>query len=296
MARPPRSRDGRYTTKSVHDLRLQELPWRARPDTELHATAQKNLMTFEGKNGFEGYWPVYTGKSFDIWNPDTGIYYAWADPEPVLDWLQSKRLKAGKSRRNSPHREFPIEFLNDKTTLPCFSPRLAFRDVTNRTNQRTIITCLLPPKVFITNKGPYFLWPRGDEKDQAFLLGVLSSIPLDWYARCFVELSVNYFIINSFPIPRPSRDDVRWKRVVELAGRLACPDNRFVRWANSVGVACGTLTQEDKEAMIYELDAVVAHLYGLNQTQVIHIFETFHKGWKYQERLHGVLQYFRAWR
>ena len=44
--------------------------------------------------------------------------------------------------------------------------------------------------------------------------------------------------------------------------------------------------------MIYELDAVVAHLYGLNEKQLIHIFETFHKGWDYDERLKEVLKFF----
>ena len=188
-------------------------------------------MTFEDKDRSDGRWPVYKGESFDLWNPDTGVYYAWADPEPVLDWLQRKRIRAGKSRRDSPHREFPLKHLHDRSTLPCFAPRIAFRHVTNRTNQRTVIACLLPPEVLVTNKAPYFLWPRGDERDQAFFLAVLSSIPLDWYARRFVEISMNFFIINSFPIPRSGRDDKAWKRVVELAGRLACPDRRFAKRA-----------------------------------------------------------------
>lgn len=252
-------------------------------------------MTFKGKDRSDGYWPVYKGESFDIWKPDTGIYYAYADPEPVLDWLQNKRLKAGKGRRDSPHREFPIEHLSDRSTLPCLAPRIAFRDVTNRTNQRTVIACLVPPQLFIGNQAPYLLWPRGDEKDQAFLLGVLCSIPLDWYARRFVETHVNYFVFNPLPIPRPNRNDNRWQRVVALAGRLACPDERFTSWAESVDVACGPLAAEEKEDMIHELDAVVAHLYGLDEPQLIHVFETFHEGWDYAARLDGVLQHYRAW-
>ena len=47
--------------------------------------------------------------------------------------------------------------------------------------------------------------------------------------------------------------------------------------------------------MIYELDGVVARLYGLTETQVVHIFETFHEGWDYQERLDAVLRHFRTW-
>ena len=268
--------------------------WRARPDRELDATNQKYLMDLVSEECPDGFWPVYKGKSFDLWTPDTETYYAWADPEPVRQWIQAKRLRAGRSKHDSAHQEFPLPHLRDPQILPCFAPRVAFRDVTNRTNRRTVIACLVPPKVFITNKGPYFLWPRGDEKDQAFLLGILSSIPLDWYARRFVEVNLNFFILNPFPVPRPGRNSVLWQRVVQLAGRLACPDNRFSAWAETVGVECGSLAADEKEDMIYELDAVVARLYGLNKSQLVLIFETFHKGWDYQTRLDGVLRHYRT--
>lgn len=252
-------------------------------------------MTFDDKNHPGDYWPVYTGQSFNFWNPGAGSYYAWADPEPVLEWLQGKRINGHRNSR-SPHSEFSIEYMQDRSTLPCFKARIAFRDITNRTNQRTIIACLIPPRVLITNMGPYFLWPRGDEKDQAFLLGILCSIPLDWYARRFVETNVNFFIINPFPIPRPSRGDLGWKCVVDIAGRLACPDDRFAAWAEGVGVECGPLDAEKKENMIHELDAVVAYLYNLDEDQLVHIFETFHGGWDYQKRLAGVLRHFKKWK
>ena len=269
--------------------------WRARPDAELHATSQKPLMDVENAERPKGYWPVYKGESFDIWNSDTGVYYAWADPKPVQDWILSKRIRAGKGRRNSPHQEFPLAYLQSRRTLACLSPRIAFRDITNRTNQRTLIACLLPPRVFVTNKGPYLLWPRGDELDQAFVLGVLTSIPLDWYARRFVELNVNFFIFNPFPVPRPAREDVRWQRTVQLAGRLAAPNRKFRAWAEKVGVNWGPLDKDEKQDMVQELDAIVAHLYGLDEVQLAHIFETFHEGWDYGSRLDGVLKHYRDW-
>ena len=240
-------------------------------------------------------WRVYKGESFDLWTPDTGTYYAFADPEPALEWIQKKRVRAGKRRGNSVHREFSSAHLRDRSTLPCFAPRIAFRDVSRATDSRTVRISLLPSEVFIGNQAPYLLWPRGDEKDQAYLLGILSSIPLDWYARRFVETHVSYFVFNPFPVPRPDRDDPRWLRVVELAGRLACPDDRFAAWAEAVGVPCGPVVEAEKEDMIHELDAVVAQLYGLTEAQLTHIFETFHAGWDYRDRLDGVLQRFRAW-
>ncbi len=268
--------------------------WRARPDTELHATAQKPLMDLESETCPKGFWPVFKGESFDLWTPDTGTYYAFADPDIVIPWLYAKRLRSGKSRGDSAHAEFPPAYRQDKTTLPCHRPRISFRDITNRTNQRTLIACLLPPQVFLTNTAPYLLWPRGDEREQALLLGVLSSIPLDWYARRFVEMHVNFFIFNPFPIPRPPRTDKEWQRVVALAGRLAYPDERFADWAKAVGVAQGPLPPAEKADMIAELDAVVARLYGLSEKQLVHIFETFHEGWDYSDRLAMVLKHFRA--
>jgi len=251
-------------------------------------------MTLDVHDAPEGYWPVYKGESFDLWNPDTGSYYAWADPEPVLQWLQAKRLRAGRSRRDSPHREFMPDYLRDRATLPCFAPRVAFRDVSRATDSRTVRAALIPPNVFVANQAPYLLWPRGDLKDQAFVLGVLSSIPLDWYARRFVETHVNYFVFNPFPVPRPDRTDRHWQRVVKLAGRLACPDDRFAQWAENVGVDCGSIAPDDKDDMIHELDAVVAHLYGLDEHQLVHVFQTFHEGWDYGSRLDAVLYHYRA--
>jgi Eco57I restriction-modification methylase len=269
--------------------------WRARPDTELHATAQKPLMDLVSETCPKGFWPVFKGESFDIWTPDTGEYYAYADPDVVIPWIYGKRLKSGKSRRGSAHSEFSLPFRQDKKTLACHHPRIAFRDITNRTNQRTLIACLLPASLFLTHKAPHLLWPCGDEKDQAFLLGILCSLPLDWYARRFVETNVTYFLLNQFPVPRPSYNDRRWERVVAVAGRLAAPDRRFADWAKAVGVEHGSLPEDQKQDMIAELDAVVARLYGLSEEQLIHIFETFHEGWDYAARLKAVRRHFRAW-
>ena len=268
--------------------------WRARADAELHATSQKHLMDFSEKCP-DGFWKVYKGASFDLWNPDLGQYNAWADPNVVLPWLQEKRLRSNQGARNSVHGEFSREHVQDIETLAPLRPRIAFRDISRATDSRTVRCALVPPKTFITNTAPVVMFPRGDEKDESYLLGILSSIPLDWYARRFVETHVNYFVFNPFPIPRPERTSPLWQRVVELSGRLACPDERYADWAGSVGVEYGLLEPDDKQDKIYELDAVAAHLYGLSEPQLVHIFETFHQGWNYQQYLNEVLKYFHTW-
>ena len=72
--------------------------------------------------------------------------------------------------------------------------------------------------------------------------------------------------------------------------------SRFAKWAKEVGVACGPLPLDEKDDMIHELDAVVAHLYGLTERHLVHIFETFHEGWAHDARLRATLKHFREWR
>ncbi|MBF2755896.1 MAG: hypothetical protein ISN29_11665 [Gammaproteobacteria bacterium AqS3] len=274
---------------------IENKSWRARPDTQLHATAQKPLMDLDSKECPKGFWPVYKGKSYTLWQPDRQRYYAWADPNIVLPWLYQKRLRASKSSRDSVHKEFSPEYVDKQSTLAPLSPKISFRLITNRTNRRTMVCALTPPNVFHSNSSQLVMFPQGDQKDEAFLLGVLSSIPLDWYARRFVELNFNFVFFNPLPIPRPDRDNPLWRRVVELSGRLACSDERFSEWAAEVGVEFGGLDPDDKNDKIYELDAVVAHLYGLSKKQLTHIFKTFHEGWDYKSRLKEVLAHYQAW-
>ncbi len=106
---------------------------------------------------------------------------------------------------------------------------------------------------------------------------------------------MNYFVLNPFPIPRPERDTQLWRRTVELAGRLASSDRRFSKWARAVGVEHGRLQDDEKQNMIHELDAVVAHLYGLSESQLRHIFETFHEGWDCREQMEATIGHFRRW-
>jgi len=269
--------------------------WRARPHTELHATNDKKLMNLRAKACPEGHWPVFKGESFDIWTPDTGRYYAYADPNKLLPHLHQKRLNSARLARSA-FSEFPRQWLQDQDALPCLRPRIAFHDVARATDSRTVKVALIPPQVFITNAAPFLLWPRGDDRDQAYLLAILASLSLDWYARRFAEIHLNFHVFDPMPIPRPARTDPLWRRAVALAGRLASPDDRFAEWGKAVGVECGALPEEEKQDMIHELDAVVAHLYGLSEQHLTHIFETFHEGWDYEERLRATLRQYWDWR
>ena len=244
-------------------------------------------------NGDE-LWVVYKGASFELWQPDTGTYYASVNSGEITRHLQQKRLRQGRTTR-SPFAEFSEEHIDDPETLPCLRPRIAFRDITRSTDSRTVITALVPGQVVITNQAPYLLWPRGTSRDEAFLLGVLSSMILDWCARCVVELHLNFHIFNNLPIPWADlEEDPIAAHVVEIAGRLAAVDERFAEWAAEVGVPVGSANDEAvKQDLICELDACVAFLYDLDESDLAVIYETFSETVDYSERHAAVLTHFR---
>ncbi|MPZ15673.1 MAG: hypothetical protein GEU73_14835, partial [Chloroflexi bacterium] len=265
--------------------------WRARPVAEFHATADKKHLQFDPDETV-GLWPVYKGASFNIWHPDTSTYYAWADPGHVTNLLQDKRVRQQRLAKSA-FSEFDGDYVADSDTLPCWYPRIAYRQVARATDTRTAIVTLVPGEIVLTNAAPYLLWPEGDERDEAYLLGVLCSIPLDWYARRVVEVNLNFHIFNGFPIPRPARDDPLRRRVENIAGRLAAVDERYDAWAEPVGVPVASVVDEEERLdLIAQLDAAVARLYGLGESDLRHVFETFHAGWDYSARLERVVKHF----
>jgi hypothetical protein len=267
--------------------------WRARPYAELHASSDKPLMDLSQTGAGVG-WPVYKGESFDLWNPDSGVYYGRCDPRIVLAELQRRRQRPAS---NSPFSEFSKSWREDPDTLPCQNPRIALRLVSRATDSRTVRAALVPPHVVLTHGAPYLLFPRGTAIDVAYLLGIMSSIPFDWNARRVIEVNMTYGPLNSFPVPRPDENNPLRCRVISLAGRLAAVDDRYVEWAAEVGVTVGSVnTQTEKDDFIAELDALVSLLYGLTEDHVERVFATFHRGWDYEPRLEAVLKHYREWK
>jgi hypothetical protein len=272
--------------------------WDFRPVAEFHATNDR--ATFDAGEG-NGRIPVIGGSAFNLWEPFTGEVYAWADPKTVEDALFVKRQNQVRLARSAFY-GLSAKVVADRATLPFHHPRIAFRDVTRSTDTRTCIAALIPPETICQNSAPFLLQPAGGTVEASFLLGVLCAIPLDWYSRRYVEIHMNLHIFNGLPIPTFDAESTTCARVVEVAGRLAAVDDRYADWAKEVGVPVGSVkVRADKDDLIAELDALVSLLYGLSETQVEHIFATFHRGWDeskpdYVARLAAVKKHFDAWK
>ena len=242
---------------------------------------------------FNKIWPVYKGISFNLWEPDTGVYYDSADARSMITHLQEKRLSQRRTR-TSAFAEQDESVADDPATLPCLNLRIAFRDVARSTDTRTLIAALIPGGRVLVHKAPYLLQIEGTVADETYVLGVLSSMPCDWQSRRTIELVMSFGQFNQLSIPDPGEGHPVRDRVVEIAGRLAAVDERFGEWAAEVGVPVGSANDEaTKQDLICELDACVAHLYGLDEDDLAVVYETFSETVDYSERHAAVLAHFR---
>lgn len=221
-------------------------------------------------------WPVYKGDSFNIWEPDTGSYYDSADAGSITAHLYQKRLRQSRTGSSAFH-EVDRAVIEDPATLPCLSPRITFRDVTNPTNTRTMVAALIPGERLLVHIAPYLLQLAGDDSDTAFVIGVLSSMPLDWQARRTVELHMTFAQLNQLSFPDPGPGDPVRERIAQISAWLASADPRLANWARNAWAELPKYPppQRLRPELLAELDACVAFLYGFDECDLRVVFDTF---------------------
>ncbi|CAN5847579.1 hypothetical protein BH20GEM1_BH20GEM1_10220 [soil metagenome] len=242
-----------------------ERSWRALPYRELDSSGDKDLYNERGEG-----WPVWKGNTFDRYRPDIAPPVYWAEPAPVLERLQRKRL-----RSRGVFGEFPDELLQDPSSLPPRDCRIVFRDVVRATDRRTMKACLAPPRVFAIHKAPQLVWPRGAERDVIQVLAILNSLPYDWLVRRRVETTMAFGLLNALPVPDAGDSG---DRLAALAGRLSCVDDRYAEFAERIGLdEVGPVEDDERAAIEAELDAIVARAYGLSEDDLRVILEDFNE-------------------
>ena len=152
--------------------------------------------------------------------------------------------------------------------------RLAFRDVSRATDSRTVRSALVPPRTFLTNTAPWLVFdstePRGAS---ALCLGVMNSLPFDWQARRYVEVHLNYFLLENLTVPNLT--DECAAAIATSAARLSCVDDRFAGFADECGVEFGPLDDDHRLDLITDIDARVADAWSLTTEDVEVMFDDF---------------------
>ena len=213
--------------------------------------------------------PLWKGESFDQY--DAHGAEARLCPESEKVWKKVRKQRPGLKSRVA--KLVRVEDRRKAVRVELERARVAFRDVTNRTNSRTVIACLVPPGVFLTNTAPYLAFVGGNELTQAAYLGIMNSLPFDWQARRFVELHVNFFILESLIVP--PLDDEDFDAVARNAARLSAVDDRFADFAAATGVEVGPLDRDERQRRLVEIDARVARAWDLTVNDLYVMFDDF---------------------
>lgn len=226
--------------------------WQCFPVAEFHETNQRALW-----EGVTAGWDLWKGESFDQHDPH-GAGRRFVEPNNAA---MKKALKPRPGSESLLAREVSLDQRRSSAHSQVGAIRLAFRDVSRATDSRTVRASLVPAKTFLTNKAPYLAFVDGGQRELAACAAVMNSLPFDWQARRFIETNLNFFILELLTVPE--LDDPTFAELVQLGGRLSCPDARFAKVAEACGVEVGPLDDDERMGMRARIDALVTRAYGL---------------------------------
>ncbi|NCR21346.1 MAG: ATP-binding protein [Microcystis aeruginosa L111-01] len=234
--------------------------WNLKLTSEFHMTNDSYLFKTEPA---KGRLPLYEGKMIHQFTHQYALPKYWLDEKEARQAL----LKRGEVDKG--------QILDYQTY------RLGFRDIAANTNERTMIATILPPNSFCGNT---ISLEKNEKqvaislKEKCYLLSIFNSFVFDRSIRDKVTSHLSFFYVYQNPIPRLKEGDRYFEEIVEKAAKLICVSEEFDELAKEVGIDShkNGVTEETERAKIRaKLDAIVAHLYELNEIEFQHILSTF---------------------
>ena len=153
----------------------------------------------------------------------------------------------------------------------------AFRGITNSTNERTFLTSHLPQSG-LGNSAPVIGYETARTVASTLVLANMNSLPLDWAARFSVGgVNMNFFIVKQLPV-LPPEAYLQESRCGPPYVQLVVPrvlELTYASWemegfANDLGYEGPPFpwNEERRHALRSELDAIFAHMYGLDRADM----------------------------
>ncbi|WP_258170779.1 Eco57I restriction-modification methylase domain-containing protein [Burkholderia multivorans] len=144
--------------------------------------------------------------------------------------------------------------------------RVGFCDIAGQTNERSLMAALIPAGVVCGNKVPTILFPEDPSEERLLVwLSIANSFAFDWMLRRVLTTTVNYFLLQSVPMPKLVKDGLPWKKLVAAARELRALDIAGARRE----------TYERMAKVRAEIDAEVAVAYGLDLQDMDLVLQDF---------------------
>ena len=238
----------------------------------------------------EGKWNLVLTREFDMTN-DSHLFKTEPGPgrlslyEGKMVWQFDHRFREPRYWVNETEgRKALLGRQEDKgQVLDYQAYRLGFRDIASNTNERTMVSTIIPP-TFHGNKIPTVqIFDEADNRalsnaEQLYLCAVWNSFVVDAMLRMKVTTTLNFFYIYQLPIPRLTEQDLEFAPIVNRAAKLICTTPEFDDLAQEVGLdnhKNGVTDLTERARLRAELDGMIAHLYGLTEEEFSHILGTF---------------------
>ena len=207
------------------------------------------------------YFPLYKGRV--IWQ------YEYNKGEEYIRYVdRTKVKKKGFAFKNKCYKDY----------------RLVVRAQAGNTDERTLISAILPKWSFFSNSlnGISIHSDSLQKNSKSYMLALeslLNSFVVDYFIRQRVSSNVNKKFLLQLIIPRINEDHPCFQKLVKNSALLTCIGSPFNHLADEIGIPRGGVKDQDERWKIQaEIDALVAHIYGLTQTEFEHILGTFTTG------------------
>jgi hypothetical protein len=159
--------------------------------------------------------------------------------------------------------------------------RLGFRKIASSTNERTMISTIIPPSFASENFQTVMVIDKNGKRivsntDMLMLSAIFNSFVFDAILRLKVSANINFFFIYSSQVPK--KGTLYDSRITERAARLICTTPKFDDLAKEVGMGShkkGVTNEVERARLRAEIDGLVAHLYGLTEEEFAYILTTF---------------------
>ena len=231
--------------------------WNLKLRQEFNMTSDSHLFKTESANGRV---PLYEGKMIHQFN------HQFAEPRYWVDEKEGRESLLGKKQ------------VDQGQKLDYQTYRLGFRAIARNTDIRTLIVGPIPKNVFCGNSILVLSQCVLSNSDKLLAQSILNSFTLDFYVRQMVSANINMFYIYQLPVPRLQKGDQWFDAIVQRAAKLICTTLEFDKLAQEMGLEShknGVTNEVQRGQLRAELDGIIAHLYGLTESEFAYILTTF---------------------
>ena len=221
--------------------------------------------------------PLFEGRMIDLYDYRAKKYVSGRGRAAV--WEELAFSDPGK--RIGPQWHIKREPLVDARKRRMERFRIAYGWVASPTNQRSLITTIVPAGVICGNSVPTILLENGSDLDQLLFVGCANSLCMDFIVRKRVSLNLAHSIVDTLPFPRKFQETPAAQEIASRVFSLCAVGDEMADYRKSLWEANLIprnqpleIDPERRAVLAAEIDVLVAReVYGLTKREMLYILD-----------------------